>query len=61
VRPSDHREFGRALVDVTASCALFDGVRPVGPHEKLWMSHGDRITRLPSGFRAVAATEAVPV
>ncbi len=60
VAPSDHREFGRAFVDVTAPCTLFDGVWPVGAREQVWMSHGDRITRLPPGFRAVAATEAVP-
>jgi len=60
VAASDHREFGRAFVDVTESCALFDGVWPVGAREQVWMSHGDRITRLPPGFRAVAATDAAP-
>jgi len=60
VAASEHREFGRAFVDVTESCALFDGVWPVGAREQVWMSHGDRITRLPPGFRAVAATEAAP-
>jgi GMP synthase (glutamine-hydrolysing) len=60
VAASDHREFGRAFVDVTAPCALFDGVWPVGAREQVWMSHGDRITLLPPGFRAVAATEAAP-
>ena len=57
---SEQREFGRAFVDVTASCALFDGVWPVGAREAVWMSHGDRIIRLPPGFRAVAATETAP-
>ena len=57
---SDHREFGRAMVDVTDDCALFHGVWPVGSHEPVWMSHGDRVTRLPSGFRAVAASEGAP-
>jgi len=60
VAASEHREFGRAFVDVTESCALFEGVWPVGAREQVWMSHGDRITRLPPGFRAVAATEAAP-
>src|SRR3984957_11100639 len=51
---SDHREFGRAIVDVTDDCALFDGVWSKGAREQVWMSHGDRVTRLPQGFRVVA-------
>ncbi len=57
---SERREFGRAVVNVTAPCALFDGVWPVGTREPVWMSHGDRIIRPPPGFRAVAATETAP-
>ena len=60
VAPSDHREFGRAFIDVTDRCALFDGVWPQGSREQVWMSHGDRVTRLPPGFRAVAVTEGAP-
>ncbi len=57
---ADHREFGRAFVDVTEDCALFHGVWPKGAREQVWMSHGDRVTRLPPGFRAVAASEGAP-
>ena len=60
VAASDHREFGRAFVDVTADCALFEKVWPIGAREQVWMSHGDRIMRLPPGFRPVAATEGAP-
>jgi GMP synthase (glutamine-hydrolysing) len=60
VEPSDHREFGRAHVDVVEGCALFHGVWEKGAREQVWMSHGDRVTRLPSGFRVVAATEGAP-
>ncbi len=60
VEPGDHREFGRAHVDVTDSCALFDGVWAKGAREQVWMSHGDRVTALPTGFRAVATTEGAP-
>ncbi|MBW4090076.1 MAG: glutamine-hydrolyzing GMP synthase [Proteobacteria bacterium] len=56
----DHREFGRAEITVTEDCALFAGVWPTGAREQVWMSHGDRVTRLPPGFRAVAATEGAP-
>jgi GMP synthase (glutamine-hydrolysing) len=60
VEPSDHREFGRAFVEVTAPSALTDGVWQRGAREKVWMSHGDRVTRLPPGFQAIAASEGAP-
>jgi GMP synthase (glutamine-hydrolysing) len=60
VAASDHREFGRAFIDVIGRCALFDSVWPEGSREQVWMSHGDRVTKLPEGFRAVAATEGAP-
>ncbi len=57
---SDHQEFGSAVVDVTDDCALFHGVWPPGAREQVWMSHGDRVTRLPPGFRVVARSEGAP-
>jgi GMP synthase (glutamine-hydrolysing) len=55
-----HREFGRAEITVTDECALFAGVWPKQAREQVWMSHGDRVTRLPPGFRTVAATAGAP-
>jgi GMP synthase (glutamine-hydrolysing) len=60
VQPSDHREFGRAVVEVTGACALFQGDWQVGERAVVWMSHGDRVTSLPPGFRAVGVSEATP-
>jgi GMP synthase (glutamine-hydrolysing) len=60
VAASDYREFGRAFIDVTGRCSLFGDVWPEGSREQVWMSHGDRVTKLPEGFRAVAATEGAP-
>ncbi|MGY8961302.1 MAG: glutamine-hydrolyzing GMP synthase [Alphaproteobacteria bacterium] len=60
VEPSDHREFGRAFVDVTQECALFEGVWSTGAREQVWMSHGDRVTELPPGFTPVAVTDGAP-
>ncbi len=57
---SDHQEFGRAFIDVTAECRLFDGLWPKGAREQVWMSHGDKVDALPPGFRAVAASEGAP-
>jgi GMP synthase (glutamine-hydrolysing) len=60
VQRSDHREFGRAFVDVIDDCALFHGVWPKGQRQQVWMSHGDRVTRLPLGFRTVGVSEGAP-
>ena len=60
VTGSDHREFGRAFLEVKEPCALFDGVWEVGGREQVWMSHGDRVTALPEGFRPVAVSEGAP-
>jgi len=60
VQGSDHREFGRAYVDVAADCALFHGVWAPGSREQVWMSHGDRVTALPPGFTTVAVSEGAP-
>jgi GMP synthase (glutamine-hydrolysing) len=65
VEPSDHREFGRAHITITADCALFHGhsetpVWTPGAREQVWMSHGDRVTALPPGFSVMASTEGAP-
>jgi GMP synthase (glutamine-hydrolysing) len=60
VAASENREFGRAFVDIKDDCALFRGVWKKGGREQVWMSHGDRVIRLPDGFRAVAVSEAAP-
>ena len=60
VEPSDQREFGRAYVDIVDDCALFHGVWAKGGREQVWMSHGDRVTTLPPGFRAVATSAGAP-
>ena len=43
-------EFGRADVEIKERSALFEGVWEVGRRYPVWMSHGDRVTRLPHGF-----------
>ncbi len=60
VEASEDREFGRAEVEVVDDCALFDGLWRKGDREPVWMSHGDRVTRLPEGFRAVAVSRGAP-
>ena len=61
VEGGHHREFGRAEVEVTDDCALFDGVWRKGEKYPVWMSHGDRVTRPPAGFRAVGTSANAPI
>jgi len=60
VEGSSHREFGRAELDVTDDCVLFEGIWPPGTAHQVWMSHGDRVTKLPPGFRPVAVSVGAP-
>ncbi|WP_336057680.1 glutamine-hydrolyzing GMP synthase [Nitratireductor sp. CH_MIT9313-5] len=60
VESSDHREYGRAFLDVQEDCALFDGVWAAGTRHQVWMSHGDRVTALPPGFKVVATSSGAP-
>ena len=61
VEQSDHQEYGAAYLHVTEDCALFHGAWQPGTKEQVWMSHGDKVTRLPPGFRAVARSEGAPL
>jgi GMP synthase (glutamine-hydrolysing) len=61
VEGGHHREFGRAEIEVTKRSALTDGVWEVGQRYPVWMSHGDRVTRLPTGFTTIATSANAPV
>ena len=60
VEAGHHREFGRAEIEVVDDCPLFEGVWAKGERDTVWMSHGDRVTRLPPGFRVVAISQGAP-
>ena len=63
---SDQREFGYAEVSVHGQTALLntlqDGKGKDGlPLLKVWMSHGDKVTELPPGFKVMASTPSCPI
>ena len=60
VEGGHHAEFGRAEIEVTAASPLFDGMWGQGARHAVWMSHGDRVTRLPAGFSTLAASPNAP-
>ncbi|RYE11422.1 MAG: glutamine-hydrolyzing GMP synthase [Hyphomicrobiales bacterium] len=54
------REFGRADVEVLEPSRLYEGVWEIGGRYPVWMSHGDRVTELPAGFKVVATSPNAP-
>ena len=53
-------EFGRAEIEIMADSPLFRGVWHVGRKYPVWMSHGDRVTKLPDGFEPLAFSANAP-
>ncbi|WP_299392966.1 glutamine-hydrolyzing GMP synthase [Pelagibius sp.] len=60
VEGSDHQEFGKAFVEMQESCTLTEGVWAPGEKHQVWMSHGDRVVRLPEGFKVYGTSEGAP-
>mgnify|MGYP005849152713 CR=1 FL=1 len=60
VEGGHEREFGRAFLAIGEDHPLFEGLAPVGSSEEVWMSHGDRVTDLPEGFRVIAVSRGAP-
>ncbi|MCV6546112.1 MAG: glutamine-hydrolyzing GMP synthase [Cohaesibacter sp.] len=60
VESSDHREFGRAYIDIKEKSELFQGVWELDSRHQVWMSHGDRVAQLPDGFDVIATSDGAP-
>ncbi len=63
---SDTREFGYAEVRAHGHTKLLDGIADFTTTEghgmlKVWMSHGDKVTQLPEGFKLMASTPSCPI
>ncbi len=66
VEPSTQREFGYAEVRAHGHTELLKGVEDFKTPEghgmlKVWMSHGDKVTALPPGFKLMASTPSCPI
>ena len=60
VESGHEREFGRADLQIIDETPLFHGIWQEGERAPVWMSHGDRVTKLPPGFRAVGVSTGAP-
>ena len=62
---SDSREFGYAEVRALGHSRLLSGIEDFCQDGhgmlKVWMSHGDKVTQLPPGFKLMAATPSCPI
>ncbi len=66
VEESDHKEFGYAQVNVGNDSELLSGLSDQTNTDAkavldVWMSHGDRVAKLPSGFKIIASTDSAPI
>ena len=66
VENSRVREFGYAEVRARGHSRLLEGIQDRINGEKhglldVWMSHGDKVTALPPGFKVIASNEATPI
>jgi GMP synthase (glutamine-hydrolysing) len=66
VEASTHREFGYAEVRARGHTKLLEGLQDFATPEghgmlKVWMSHGDKVTALPPGFKLMASTPSCPI
>lgn len=63
VESGHHREFGRAFVEPLpghAADGIFAGLF-FGGREEVWMSHGDRVTRIAPGFEVIGTSANAPL
>lgn len=60
VAPSKEREYGRATLRIRKSSPLLKGLRASTKASQVWMSHGDRIEKLPKRFHVIATSENSP-
>jgi GMP synthase (glutamine-hydrolysing) len=58
VEPAVRREYGPATIEVTQPSPLF---RNLPASLDVWMSHGDHVTRLPTGFVGIARSSNAPI
>ena len=66
VQGSNTREFGYAEVRAHGHTALLKDIQDFHTPEghgmlKVWMSHGDKVTTLPEGFKVMASTPSCPI
>jgi GMP synthase (glutamine-hydrolysing) len=60
VEPSNEREYGPADIEIGESVGIFGSFK-AGEKTNVWMSHGDKLTQLPPGFRPIGKSGNAPL
>ena len=58
VEKAQSREYGPAAIDIDTPGDIFHGIEKQGV--RVWMSHGDRILKLPPSFKTMAHSDNSP-
>ncbi len=61
VERSDHREYGHARLIIDDTDEIFHGLLAGEPGHQVWMSHGDKVEKIPEGFNVLAHSASCPV
>ena len=56
VQMSKQREFGKTAININSKSILFEGLRKKNNQLNVWMSHGDKVIKLPKGFKRLASS-----
>jgi GMP synthase (glutamine-hydrolysing) len=56
-----HREFGAVDLFINDSSDLFTGIGGSAGKTKVWMSHGDALTKIPDSFESIARSDNAPI
>jgi GMP synthase (glutamine-hydrolysing) len=60
VEPSNEREYGPAQLTIGENCGILSAFQH-GEQTGVWMSHGDKLTKIPDGFRVIATSPNAPL
>ena len=58
VSPGKSREYGRETIEIVNRSPLFAGL---SKKQKVWLSHGDQVTKLPAGYKVIASSKNAPI
>lgn len=58
IEACEKKEYGKAPINCDIYSPLYKGLPEV---QNVWMSHGDKVTQLPKGFKIIASTDTCPI
>lgn len=61
VQASEVHEFGSVTINIEQNCALLNQIEDEPKKLHVWMSHGDKVVKLPEGFVITASTPSCPI